>query len=55
MYCFLDAKCNENFATGKIKHLHMLEQALKVLGETSCYDAIFFSAIPLTLGIMIDF
>lgn len=55
MYCFLDAKCNEIVATGKIKHLHMLEQVLKVLGETNCYAAIFFSAVPLTLGSMMDF
>lgn len=36
----------------------MLEQALKVLGETNCHAAVsarFFSAIPLTLGSMIDF
>lgn len=33
----------------------MLEQALKVLGETNGYAAVFFSAIPLTLGSMIDF
>lgn len=55
MYCFLDAKWNGNLATGKIRHLHMLEQTLKVLGETNCYAAVFFSAIPVTLGSMIHF
>lgn len=61
MYCFLDWKCNEDLTTGKTKHLHMLEQALKVLVKNlNCYAAVsgFFFFVPsqtLTLGGMIDF
>lgn len=52
-YCFLDSTGNEILTTGKIKHVHVLEQAFKVSGENlNCYAAVsdyfFFCAIPNT-------
>lgn len=43
MYSFLHSKGDENPTTGNIKHLYMLEQAFKVLGENlNSYAGGFF-------------